>query len=353
MSERDNSQLPLERLVAPIWEGDSVFNESALPIADLSGTPCPIALLYRADEIESVRSATLESTYEPGRDYRLEGGRLVIPAGSRIPVMAYREYYLQKEDKDRSFAHSVCGHIRFGEGDFFHRRQICVSYRHSDTWPFPVPASKARLLPRTEAALTSGENTRLLIFGDSISTGVNASGAVGAPPFQLPWYDLAAEALRRRGADVTLLNTSVGGMTSDWGRDTARENGAQQRPDLCVIAFGMNDGSMRKTPRDFIANIREMMDVISRENPLCEYILVATTLANPEVGGFAGLQRDYLEPLLALEKTGVAVMDMTTMHGSLLARKPFRDMTGNNVNHPNDFLSRIYAQTLLRTLGII
>ena len=47
----------------------------------------------------------------------------------------------------------------------------------------------------------------------------------------------------------------------------------------------------------------------------------------------------------------VAVADMTTMHYNLLEKgKRYRDMTGNNVNHPNDFLARIYAQVILKTI---
>ena len=40
------------------------------------------------------------------------------------------------------------------------------------------------------------------------------------------------------------------------------------------------------------------------------------------------------------------------MLGCLLKYKIYWDMTGNHVNHPNDFMVRIYAQTLLGTLGL-
>ena len=39
------------------------------------------------------------------------------------------------------------------------------------------------------------------------------------------------------------------------------------------------------------------------------------------------------------------------MHQSILEHKRYRDMTGNNVNHPNDFLARVYAQTILQTIA--
>ena len=41
---------------------------------------------------------------------------------------------------------------------------------------------------------------------------------------------------------------------------------------------------------------------------------------------------------------------MTSMTLSVLERVDFRDISGNNINHPNDFLARIYACTLFRTL---
>lgn len=42
---------------------------------------------------------------------------------------------------------------------------------------------------------------------------------------------------------------------------------------------------------------------------------------------------------------------MTAIHQQLLKTKRFFDMTANNVNHPNDFLIRAYAQ-LVTTLLI-
>ncbi len=341
-------------LLSPLWAGHEMINETLLPVRGQDGTLAPMPLLYRADEILSVRSATLETTYAPGRDYVLEDGCLRVPPGSAIPVMDYEDYYPPRDD-GRCFPHSEGGFIRFSEAAYFHRRQLAVSYRHGGAWEDFVPADRTEWLPRSMKLLREGAPLHLLIFGDSISTGVNASGVIGAPPFQKPWYELTVEGLAAfygaRG--IRLSNTSVGGMTSDWGRDTARENAAALRPDLCVVAFGMNDGSGRMPPEAFIGNLKAIMAAVSAENPACEFILVATTLANREVKGFLGNQAEYLSPMLALEREGVCVADMTSLHQALLRRKAFRDMTGNNVNHPNDFLSRAYAQLMLRTLGAI
>lgn len=344
----------MDPLLSPFWAGNEMTNETLLPVREADGSIRPMPLLYPAEEILSVRGATLETEYRPGRDWALAEGRLVIPAGSEIPVMDHDDYYPPADD-GHCFPHSEGGFIRFGEGAYFHRRQIAVSYRHGGKWDGPVPTDKTALLPRTAKLLRSGEAMNCLIFGDSISTGANASGVVGAPPYQKPWYELTAEGLAAfyGTAGIRLLNTSVGGKTSAWGRDTARENAAALRPDLCVIGFGMNDGSGRVPPETFIGNLTAIMETTRAENPACEFVLIATTLANREVKGFLGNQADYLLPMLALEREGVCVADMTSLHAALLRRKAFRDMSGNNVNHPNDFLSRAYAQLMLRTLGAI
>jgi len=49
------------------------------------------------------------------------------------------------------------------------------------------------------------------------------------------------------------------------------------------------------------------------------------------------------------ETPGSALADVTAVHSRLLASKRYVDMTGNNVNHPNDFLTRVYAMVVLAT----
>ena len=54
--------------------------------------------------------------------------------------------------------------------------------------------------------------------------------------------------------------------------------------------------------------------------------------------------------LQAMEGPGIAVADMTTFHRGLLSRKRFWDMSGNNVNHPNDWLIRVQGQIIAQAL---
>ncbi len=68
-------------------------------------------------------------------------------------------------------------------------------------------------------------------------------------------------------------------------------------------------------------------------------------LANPDAVQ-SKIQKEYQQPLLNLKDTGIAIADMTAIHEELLRHKAYQDMTGNNVNHPNDYLARWYAQVV-------
>jgi hypothetical protein len=52
-----------------------------------------------------------------------------------------------------------------------------------------------------------------------------------------------------------------------------------------------------------------------------------------------------------IETTGVAVADVTALWMAVVSKKSFMDITGNGVNHPNDYGHRLYAMVLAATLG--
>jgi hypothetical protein len=59
----------------------------------------------------------------------------------------------------------------------------------------------------------------------------------------------------------------------------------------------------------------------------------------------------YRDALVRIETTGVAVADVTALWMAVVSKKSFMDITGNGVNHPNDYGHRLYAMVLAATLG--
>ena len=344
----------LDCYTQPYWTGKIVYQESAMVLENADGTIADIGLMYRAEKIFSVRSSDLQTEYREGTDYTLVDGKLHIPEGSSIPTVTH-DFYYPAQQTDNSFPLNEKfgqGYIFFSEGSVMHSMQIAVTYAHKDPFTGTVPACKADRLPKTRAKLEKGEQLKLAIFGDSISTGANSTARVAALPMAQTWFNMFADKLKATYnlENLSLYNPSVGGKKSDWGVEEAPYTVGQFAPDLCIIGFGMNDGTKQYTPAVYKANIAAIMEAARANNPDCEFVLIATMLANPEVSTFAGNQKDYLPALLSLETEGVAVADMTTFHEHLLTKKRYCDMSGNNVNHPNDFLARAYAQVIWQTV---
>jgi lysophospholipase L1-like esterase len=203
-------------------------------------------------------------------------------------------------------------------------------------------------LEKTMELLMNKKPLTVCYSGDSITVGANASERTEAPPFMPPWRKLVVQNLARYfGTELTDHNFAVGGKNTDYGVETAPEL-AEKDPDLVFIAFGMNDAHRRDIP-GYTERIKTIMDTVLKTNPDAEFVLVSSMLGNADwastpVEEFPGM-RDALASLCG---ENAVLADCTEMWTDLLKVKKFHDLTGNGVNHPNDFGHRIYAQVILQ-----
>jgi hypothetical protein len=147
-------------------------------------------------------------------------------------------------------------------------------------------------------------------------------------------------------SEVNLKNHAVGGWTSLQGLGDA-EALAAERPDLVLIAYGMND-NLQLEASSFRANIAGILAKVRAGNPAAEFILVAGMCGNTD---WAPIRPEafarFRDTLLTLQAPGVVCADVTSVWLEVMRRKIFLDVTGNGVNHPNDFAHRLYAQVIL------
>lgn len=342
----------LEKYTQYYWDSPVIYNEAVMPLEEEDGSMKPIPLMYEAEKILSVRNSFLDILYEEGKDYVLEDGKLVIPEGSAIETVAYSKYYPDESYKGPKLDKLGGGYALWCDGFNMHQMQIAVSYVHVDQWKGEVPAAQGSTLTNTLAKLENKEPLKILVYGDSIATGAESSSFNKDKPFAPTWFEMMAESLKKKYGydDIEIVNTAVGGTDSAWGSTNSIVNGKDQAPDLAIIAFGMND--MATDPTQFCNNISNIVLNISIGNPDCEFILVATMLANPETN-FSGNQilfRDAMKNYNFSFSGTTVIADMTTLYEDILANKRYWDMSSNNINHPNDFLARAYTMLMLRTM---
>ena len=330
------------RLLEPFWLSETMRGESLFFVDRGDGVPTA-SLLFAQVERVTLTSATGDVVFEDGLDFVVDGdaGAVRLTPASRIPWATLEELCPAHEP----FV------LIAAEDDEFHRRQTAATYSHRPRdWRGVVPRLATTELPRTLQRLTASQPLTVCITGDSISEGFNASGVTGAPPRQ-PSYAMLVHAGLEHAyrSPVTLNNFAISGWTSDHGvADVARV--ADARPDLVIVAFGMNDAGYAEAV-DFASNIAGIMSGVRAASPDAEFVLVSPMLPNPR-WAYTVTERfgAYRNELLQLCGAGAALADLTRLWTDLLERKSVHDLTGNGINHPNDFGHRLYAQTILGLL---
>jgi len=125
---------------------------------------------------------------------------------------------------------------------------------------------------------------------------------------------------------------------------------AALRPDLVIVAFGMNDAAYADAA-EFAANISGIVNLVRERRSDTEFVLVAPMRPTPQCSWVVPSRFDeYRAHLAALAGTGIAIADLTTLWSDMLERKHPHELSGNGLNHPNDFGHRIYAHALIALL---
>lgn len=355
-----------------IWEGNTVFEEPVCFAEEADGTVSGGTLLYR--DITKIISVTAfdGTVYEKGVDYELEGNRIVRLPESRIPVLTRDTYVKPYTGDPETTWRCLPGKEEYAEVvNKIYEYQPRVTYEHADAWNDFVPADMSDRLPALKANLASGGHTDIVFYGDSITAGWEASGhdeivinmqtleenhvLRNDPPYMPAWPELLTRALRSAypSAEITKLNRGSGGATVGWGEKNAAALVNPHHPDFMPLAFGMN--GMRDDPAVYRAKTENIINTVRTGNPACEVLLVSPMTANREMAAFENhtvVEQEQMLHAIAASMPGVAVAPVNEVFRVLEKRgKTYWELSGNTINHPNDFSIRIYAQTMLAAMG--
>lgn len=341
-------------LMQPFWQGETMEGESVLFIKDPKTDEARASVLFPIREVVAIRNSVGDVTYEEGRDFdwKPDSREITLPAGSRISSRTPEELRRPAKTQKYELTHrDGNGEIFFGARLEYAQMQTCITYRHApNLWKSPVPAFDARGLPRSVSKLQSKQPLSIVVLGDSISAGANASGMFDAAPFQPAFPELIRRHLEHRfQGKVTLANLSVGGKDTAWALGTI-DKVVESEPNLMIVALGMNDAAGRPAS-EYQANIQKLIDKVRDRLPECEFVLVAPMLGNRDWTRLKPeLFPQYRDKLNELAGPGIALADLTSIWTKFLELKQDWDQTGNGVNHPNDFGHRVYAQVILTLL---
>jgi len=285
----------------------------------------------------SVRSSYLPGkgqAYVEGRDFVVDyaAGALRRTGESRIPDFRTNNLFGQSE-----FDHSKFP--GFGNGGFF--AFVDYSFQGVDHWP--QQPSQVQFLKATRSRLKSGEPLKIVAFGDSITAG----GDVSSPELMF-WRRWAADLQGKYPrARVTAVNGATGGDSTVQGLQRLQAKVLDEKPDLVLIGFGMNDHNIGGVPiPQFEQNLKSIISRI-RSETLAEVVLYSAFPPNPKWKFGSHRMLEYATATARVAKdVSCAYADVFNNWEAVAARKKPEDLLGNNINHPNDFGHWIYFRVL-------
>ena len=375
----------LKEIMQNIFAGTKSVNETVM-FLDKGDVK---SLLFPIESVISVTSYDGKTVYEEGKDYVIEDGKLKITEDSSIKVITSAKYYNHAGSliNTKNPATGQMVPTFWGESQV-KQWQVSVTYTHAEGWEGYVQESQLDVYKDFVAKLIAGEDVTVFFYGDSITWGACSTFAEGVNPKQGAYAMLFTEALAdlfgykvtyvntglsasmpchtvptteyvggERGT-ITYVNTAIGGWTSTDGVNNFDKFVKQQIEkygcDLFVLGYGMNDGGYAATQTK--ANAKKMIDGVLEIKPEASIMIVSTMTphsgSNWDHASIQQQEKQFLSLAKAYAKDGkpVAVACVNSVSVEIQKHKTFNDYSGNNINHPNDWFYRVYAQTLLQTL---
>ena len=336
--------------VPPAFEKGVMKNEPVLFIQREGEAVAKARLLFTPLAKPVITHPDQLMHYYEGKDYLWKPGsnEIELTVSSLIPFKTLAQMFPPEGSpngrKGMPHLKGKGGMHLCANNHFFHDLQVQVTYRHDGA--FPLPDAPANRLPRSLGKLQAKQPIKLVALGDSITQGYSASGfkQSWAPPYQPAYPGLVARNLEEHfGSRVDLVNLGVATKKADWGL-TRVDAVTSEKPDLVILAFGMNH--VEDVPA-FEGIMKEMCGRIQAACPEADIILVAPMLPNPGLRSWDCFM-ERLKAFRRLEGPNIALADVTTPWAELLKHKEYWEVSGNNVNHPNDFGHRLYAQVICR-----
>ena len=348
--------------ILPPWSrmDHAVHGESAMFVLENTAR-----LLFPARSIQRVWCPATGVVYQRGKDYCFEEGDDFItrPEGSSIPFISEETLYPPDEKSiyyPAPGSNAVRGKIGGGNIWFtamndYAKAQTEIDYTADriDFLPGDLHEQKDRL-PRFRSLLSGKEDLRITLLGDSISEGYNASAYIKVPPFQPCYAELINQELEAAHPGKLIFhNRGVNGTGCRYGLTTILEEWKKDCPDLLILAYGMNDFHAM-TAEEFLRYNQELIAHARMINPRVEVLILIPMAGNP-IWEYTkpGRDEEFAEAVLRFWKNAglaFAIADIRNVWLHMMARKGFYALTGNGVNHPNDFGHRVYASVVLSVL---
>jgi len=210
---------------------------------------------------------------------------------------------------------------------------------------------------------------KVVAFGDSTTAPLAG--------LKRPYAIALGEDLPNRGIAATVINAGIGGNNTTQARKRLKDDVLDQKPDLVIVQFGINDAMVdvwtnppattsRVSKKDYEVNLRDIVRriragggqvILMTPNPLRWVKYLREHFGKPpyrldDPQGFTFILRDYAEIVRQIARSEkVPLVDVYTIFEDYGKAKGHAvdDLLGDGV-HPNDAGHKIIAERLLEMI---
>lgn len=367
----ESKEFSEEKFFRPFYDGQIQYNEGFFLLENADGAVPDVTCAFPIAKVLEVRSNDLTRLYEEGRDYTVEGGKLCFPAGSRIQAVKQDEFFLS------AGAWYEGGRPVINNTGAMYRGHYTVTYIRTEAYDGVTATCAYDALTTFKQKTEEQAAVDLLVVGDSIAAGAGVKGFEnwatqvkrGIEYFTESTvnYTNAAVPGIHSAEYVALIDGNTEGVDGKVREDAIKKFAVIEEKkadaDLVIIAIGGNDaggwcGPNGTSVDNYKANVNRMIAFFREANPACSILLVSCMQTNPKITDAGGSKlaaasfSAYENGLKSIVDDGenMALANVFGVESSLLESKNIEDMLGDNINHPSDYMSRVYAQVVLDTL---
>ena len=354
----------LAEQVTPYYKGNVIYNETVLLEDD--GTTISGKLQYKPVKVLSVRDYTWKKEYSADK-YTVKGNVISTTKDSGLPYLTSENisgaqlpegYRMVASMSDFTNLLTDCmqmGPVVYTESPLYYGNQIQVSYVYDvkDLKTGDFADYNTSGMPKLKAKLTAGEPVKIAITGDSVAAGCSSSEYFNHEPNFPSWANLIKPALESKyESEITVVNKAVGGKTAGWGCENKQMKAlASEKPDLLIVHFGINDLGANESADTYKYYMETIVMKMQQLSPDTEILLIDALGGAPNVYSNAKFD-EYFSAMEELKSAydGVYTMNLFNVGKTLLEQKKYSDVTGNGINHVNDFATRLYIMNIMSAL---
>jgi len=376
-----------ERIQA-YWTDKIMHNECITFVQDKDGS-ITAHTLFVPKRIISIIDNSHKIEFEAGVDFQWTEGTNEIKwlNGSAIPYFFDGALKGLKEEggteyvKNWDGSFDETGRCRMGGwlycvGKFLFEKQLSITYEYDTEQAKEVEHAKyqPQSFKNVARKIKDGEELNIVFFGASNFEGYDASGMYNRAPNMPVLHKLVENYLNDNGIPAKVKNIGVGGWNTAQGlaalkgqkdytlngvtKPLKKGNGAsvgqshkraiESGVDLFVVGYfaGNNIGS-GVTADNYYKLLKETVELVRSNNPDCEFVILSGSINNNITVAQSDAYREKTKQLADEFDHCMGYADLVQVYKDMMARKEYISLSGNNINHPNDFFIRVTAMEIL------